>query len=93
MRIIGSIEGHPCKITVFSNDGKFILKFEVGNMEQTYKIKQGFPVKNMEEVKAFADPFFVQTVMNRFKLMQESVNQSLNRNFQPGGEEEFEEII
>ena len=68
MRVIGEINRPECKITLFQWNEKYLIKFELGMYEQTYKIDE-YEVQNEEEVKALISDEFVQKVMNRFDQM------------------------
>ena len=40
MRIVKEISHPGCKISIFSWNGKYLIKFEQGDLEQTYKIDE-----------------------------------------------------
>lgn len=68
MRVIGEIPNSNCKITVFHWNEKYLIKFELGLYEQTYKIDE-YEVENDDALKALIDDVFVQKIMNRFDEM------------------------
>ncbi len=79
MRVVAEYPNVDFKITVFSWNGKYLLKIEKGMFEQTYKISE-MDVTGDEEVKKIVeDPAFVEEVKNRFKNMNISLNDALNR--------------
>ncbi len=68
MRVIGEIPNKHCKITIFNWNEKYLVKFELGLYEQTYKIDE-YEVEDDEALKALVDEAFVQKVMKRFDEM------------------------
>lgn len=93
MRIIGEIEGHPCKITVFEMEDKISIKYEVDLLEQTYKFRKSAILSNIQDVKKLVDERYINEVMVRFIEMKDSFEKSIRRmgyNEQPS---EFDEII
>jgi hypothetical protein len=53
MRIIGEFDADNVKVTVFSMNGRISVKFERDLMEQTYKFRDGSPVRSLEDVRKF----------------------------------------
>lgn len=68
MRIVGEINRPECKITIFHWNEKYLVKFEIGMYEQTYKIDE-YEVENEEAVKAFITDEFMDKVMQHFDQM------------------------
>ncbi len=58
------------KISIFSWNEKYHLKFEAGPFEQTYKIKQ-LDVTGVEDVKNMVTDEFCARVLERFKAMRD----------------------
>lgn len=92
MRILGHIDHHTLKITVFQMDNRLSVKFESGLYEQTYKFRSGMEINNLADVKAIVDGPFIQAVLEEMNRMNRISNQALSRHLSEG-EEEFEEII
>lgn len=69
MRVIAEIQHPVMKISIFSWNEKYHLKFEAGQFEQTYKIGQ-LDVTGLDEVKAIANEAFCQGVLERFVAMR-----------------------
>ena len=93
MRIIGEIEGHPCKITAFEMEDKISIKYEVDLLEQTYKFRKSTILSTIQDVKKLVDERCINEVMVRFIEMKDSFEKSIRRmgyNEQPS---EFDEII
>ncbi|MES2797577.1 MAG: hypothetical protein V4683_16535 [Bacteroidota bacterium] len=70
MHFIKRIESPDCQISLFSWNGKYIVKFEANQLEQTYKIDQT-DVSSIEEVELVVNQEFVALVMNRFMNMSQ----------------------
>lgn len=82
MRIVGSIPNAEFKITVFSWNERYIVKFEAGPFEQSYK----FPVSLFEtwtDLELLFDATFIDNIRRRFKEMvsdSESAYKRLSKN-------------
>lgn len=68
MRIVGQIPHPQLSITLFLWNGKYIVKFEAGGYEQSYKIPEN-AVKGIEDLKARVDSDFIEKVYDRFEKM------------------------
>ncbi len=68
MRVIGEIPNPNCKITLFNWNEKYLIKFEIGMYEQTYKV-DAYEVDNDAALKAMITNEFVKKVMLRFDKM------------------------
>ena len=90
MRIIGEIPHPDCKISIFYINQKYIVKFEKGNFEQSYKISEfDFLIKSIEDIKTIVDlgcgvglttvleTLFIEKVNIRFQEMNEQFNEAL----------------
>jgi hypothetical protein len=69
MRLVAEVPHPVMKISIFSWNEKYHLKFEVGQFEQTYKIGQ-LDVSGLDEVKAMANAEFCHRVLDRFVSMR-----------------------
>jgi len=79
MRVVAELPHIEFKITIFSWNGKYLLKFEKGMYEQTYKISE-MDVNGDEEIKTIArDEEFLKSAMQRFKDMNHNLNNALNK--------------
>lgn len=68
MRIVGRIPHPEFSISVFEMNEKFVVKFEAGPMEQTYKfLKEG--LSSMESIEALFDETFLDNIRSRFEGM------------------------
>jgi hypothetical protein len=70
MRIVAEVPHPVMKISIFSWNEKYHLKFEAGPFEQTYKIKQ-LDVTGVEDVKNMVTDEFCARVLERFKAMRD----------------------
>ncbi len=73
MRIVGEIPHPNCKITIFSWNNRYILKFEKDYLEQTYKIDQ-YEVANENDLKKVVDEKFIQKALKLFDEMEDSLH-------------------
>jgi hypothetical protein len=71
MRLVGEIAHPECKITIFSWNNRYLVKFEQGYLEQTFKIDQ-FDVAGDADLKKLITPAFIQTTLGRFAEMERS---------------------
>jgi hypothetical protein len=70
MRVIAELPHPDCKITLFSMNSKFIIKFEQSNLEQTYKIAEMDIVGGIDGVFELLDAPFIESVISRFTTMR-----------------------
>jgi hypothetical protein len=75
MRTVAEIPHHTYKISVFSYNAKFIVKIELGQFEQIYKINE-MDVMGLEDVKNMLTPAFLENCMDRFLTMREDWHKS-----------------
>ena len=93
MRILGYIDHPLYKITVFKMDTRLSVKFENGNLEQTYKFRSSEALNSLREVKNLVDDQFLEAVAGSFSAMEKELNATFKRHLPPSTEEEFETII
>ena len=71
MRIVKEIPLGNFKATIFSWNGKYLIKFESGSYEQTYKISEMDLLAGDEDiVKLLSDQEFMGIVNERFNAMK-----------------------
>jgi hypothetical protein len=68
MRIVAEYPHPQCKITVFSWNGKYLIKLEAGPYEQTYKVSE-MDVTGDDDIKKLLSDAFIQSAMERFGHM------------------------
>ncbi len=76
MRVVGEIAHPELKITIFHWNNRYLIKLEAGLFEQTYKVHE-YDVASEEEVKKLVSEEFLQSAVERFNQMAESLYQSL----------------
>ncbi|MCX2585826.1 MULTISPECIES: hypothetical protein [unclassified Pedobacter] len=80
MRVIAELPHPECKITIFSMNQKYIVKFEQGTFEQSYKLAEvDLSGGGVNDVFEILDEEFITTVINRFKLMRSDFTSAYNR--------------
>ena len=77
MRVLGDIPHPTYKVTLFAWNSKYLLKFEVGSLEQTYKLDELDYTD--EEVKSLVNQeAFMASVAKQFDLMGTALGQALS---------------
>lgn len=71
MRILAELPHPDCKITLFNMNQKYIVKFEQGQLEQSYKLSElDLSGGGANEIFQMLDETFIATVVERFKSMR-----------------------
>lgn len=70
MRIIGRLPHPQMQITVFSNDGRFPVQFELLGQTQQYRFRHGPALKNLGDIEQIIDDRFKEEVMAIFSDMR-----------------------
>jgi hypothetical protein len=71
MRVIAELPHPECKISIFSMNQKYIVKFEQGTFEQSYKLAElDLSGGGVNDVFEILDEEFIATVIERFKGMR-----------------------
>lgn len=68
MRVIATIPHPSITISIFQMNGKYIVKFEAGPMEQVFKFKEE-EIKGVEHLKTIINDAFIEQVRKRFNDM------------------------
>ena len=76
MRIIGEIPHPQLKITLFNWNNKYLIKFEAGNYEQTYKVNE-YDIAGEEALKNMVTEEFLDQVKEIFKTMHNNLQKVL----------------
>lgn len=79
MRILAELPHPDCKISIFGMNQKFIVKFEQGNLEQSYKLAETDVVDGINGVFEILDEEFIKTVLNNFQNMRKSFLDTYNK--------------
>ncbi len=79
MRVVTEIPHPEYKLTVFAWNNKYLLKVETPFYEQTYKVGET-DLTGDDDIKAIvADEEFMQSVMQRFRDMNDSWKKALDK--------------
>lgn len=70
MRAIAELPHPECKITIFLMNQKYLIKFEKGAYEQTYKLSQLDLADGVNSVFQIIDENFIDSVVKRFEFMK-----------------------
>lgn len=75
MRVVAELPHPVMKITVFSWNEKYHIKFEAGTFEQTYKVKQ-LDVTGLDDIKKMVSEPFCNKVLERFVQMRDDFTET-----------------
>jgi hypothetical protein len=78
MRVVAEIPNPDMKITVFSWNGKYLIKLEKGPLEQTFKVDE-MDVTGEDDVRQMLDETFLQQALARFRDMRQDLQQAQDR--------------
>jgi hypothetical protein len=78
MRVVAEIPNPDMKITLFSWNGKYLIKLEKGPLEQTYKVDE-MDVVDEAEVRQMLDEIFLSRALARFRDMGQDLQQAQQR--------------
>lgn len=80
MRVIAELPHPACKITLYNMNQKYIVKFEQGQLEQSYKLSElDLTGGGANEVFQIIDEAFMETVVERFKTMRSDFSAAYQR--------------
>ena len=86
MRIVGRLPDPRMQITIFDNDGRFPVQFELGGITQTYRFRKGLHLSNMGHLRTYIDQEFRDAVFKQFAEMRR-IQVGVLRRIDPPGEE------
>ena len=72
MRVIKEVTRGEIRVSIFSWNSKYIFKYELGPMEQTFKVSET-DILEKSELESFLDGEFLEEVKQRFEEMGESL--------------------
>jgi hypothetical protein len=72
MRVLAEIPNPDMKITLFSWNGKYLIKLEKGPLEQTYKVDE-MDVTGEADVRQMLDETFLNQALARFRDMRQDL--------------------
>jgi len=75
MRLVKELPHERYKIQIFQYNGKFILKIELGQFEQSFKIGET-DVYGVEEIEKMISPELLKNSLQRFIEMRNDWNRA-----------------
>ena len=72
MRVIKEVTRGEIRVSIFSWNSKYIFKYELGPMEQTFKVSET-DILEESELESFLDGEFLEEVKQRFEEMGASL--------------------
>ncbi len=79
MRVVGTIPHPYVKITVFALNMRYSVKLEMGQVEQTYKIRQSDIITNLEDLSKLVDDELIEECISHFTDMHKSMKKAFER--------------
>ncbi len=76
MRVVKELVREEVRVSVFSWNNKYLIKFEIGPMEQTFKIPE-LDVLEESDLDVFLEGEFFEKVKNRFEEMGKTFRSQL----------------
>jgi hypothetical protein len=76
MRVVKEVTLGEIRVSIFSWNSKYIFKYELGPMEQTFKVSET-DILEESELAGFLDGDFLEEVNQRFQEMGESLLRKL----------------
>ena len=68
MRVVKEVTRGEIRVSIFSWNSKYIFKYELGPMEQTFKVSET-DILEESELESFLDGEFLEEVKQRFEEM------------------------
>ena len=72
MRVVREETRGEIRVSIFSWNSKYIFKYELGPMEQTFKVSET-DILEESELESFLEGEFLEEVKQRFEEMGESL--------------------
>lgn len=76
MRVVKEIPHPELKITVFQWNNRYLIKFEAGLLEQTYKVQE-YDIASEEQLLEIISPEFIKNVTAVFHSMHQHLHQAV----------------
>ncbi|RZS96897.1 hypothetical protein [Cecembia calidifontis] len=76
MRVVKEFTKEGIRVSIFNWNNKFLIKFELGPLEQTFKVSE-LDVLVEDDLEQFYKGEFFDKVMLRFKEMGQSLQNQL----------------
>lgn len=81
MRVIGSVPHELVKITIFEWNNRYLIKLELGQFEQTFKVNQT-DVSGLAGAQRLIDEEFIAKAIKNFVEMRTAFGDTYKRNNQ-----------
>lgn len=82
MRVIAELPHPDCKISIFSMNQKYIVKFEQGSLEQCFKLSElDLSGGGVNDVFEILDEEFIGKVVAQFADMRKNFNEAYKRQY------------
>ena len=75
MRVVREVAHPDCKITIFSWNQKYLIKFEKGPLEQTFKVSEMDVLE--QELDEILNQDFIASTLKRFDEMFNSLKMNM----------------
>jgi hypothetical protein len=79
MRILGRIPHPTMQISVFSNDGRFPVQFEMSGLSQMYRFRKSENIKGLGDIMEILDEEFTTGILHNFETMRTLHKEVLQR--------------
>lgn len=76
MRVVKELVREDVRISIFSWNNKYLLKFELGPLEQTFKLSE-MDVLEEADLEQFLTGKFFQKVLERFEEMGKTFREQM----------------
>lgn len=76
MRVIEEISKNGIRISIFSWNNKYLLKYEQGMIEQTFKVSE-MDIDSEEQLSLFLSEDFLLDIQKRFDEMHQTLRSTL----------------
>lgn len=93
MRIIGRLPHPKMQITVFQNDGRFPVQFEMHGQSQQYRFRQSDALSNLGHIEAIVDEEFKRGVLETFAAMRKIQSRVIADHLEDPADNELPEIF
>ncbi|WP_194774450.1 hypothetical protein [Pararhodonellum marinum] len=76
MRVVKEIFVEDIRVSIFAWNNKYLIKFETGPLEQTYKVSE-IDILDEVDLETFFSGDFLNNVKKRFKEMGQNLQKHL----------------
>lgn len=76
MRVVREFTTEAIRVSIFSWNNKYLIKYELGPMEQTFKVSE-MDILEESDLDGFCEGEFFEEIKLRFKEMGESLRKQM----------------